>query len=85
MNWIDESNAADIAATAGKLGAFDLLEPGEAALLVDLPPGQYTAFAGDAIHEQAFESGFQTCLTKPVEPLHLVTTLAALAPKTRVA
>ncbi len=46
-----------------------------------VPAVAVTAFAGDAICEQAFESGFQTCLTKPVEPFHLVSTLAALAPK----
>ncbi len=51
----------------------------EASQLPRVPAVAVTAFAGDAICEQAFESGFQTCLTKPVEPLQLVTTLAALA------
>lgn len=56
-------------------------ETEEASQLPRVPAVAVTAFAGDAIYEQAFESGFQTCLTKPVEPLQLVTTLAALAPK----
>lgn len=46
-----------------------------------VPAIAVTAFAGDSVCEQALESGFQTCLTKPVEPLHLVSTLAALAPR----
>ena len=53
-------------------------ETEEASQLPRIPAIAVTAFAGDAICEQAFESGFQTCLTKPVEPLQLVTTLAAL-------
>jgi Signal transduction histidine kinase len=56
-------------------------ETEEASQLAPVPAVAVTAFAGDAICEQAFESGFQTCFTKPVEPLQLVTTLAALASK----
>ncbi len=48
-----------------------------------VPAVAVTAFAGDDICQQALESGFQTCLTKPVEPLQLVTTLVALTSPSR--
>ena len=38
-----------------------------------------TAFAGDSVNRKALESGFQSCLTKPIEPIRLVTTLANLS------
>ncbi|HYP16157.1 MAG TPA: ATP-binding protein [Opitutus sp.] len=56
-------------------------ESEEAQHAMHVPAVAVTAFAGEEICEQALESGFQTCLTKPVEPLHLVATLAALAPR----
>ena len=43
-----------------------------------IPAVALTAFAGNGIHDQALESGFQGCLTKPVTPARLVETLAAL-------
>ncbi len=43
-----------------------------------LPAVALTAFAGDSINRKARENGFQTCLTKPIEPLLLVSTIASL-------
>lgn len=51
----------------------------DAAHTTHVPAVAVTAFAGDAICEQALESGFQTCLIKPVEPLQLVSVLTTLA------
>lgn len=45
-----------------------------------VPAVALTAFAGEGINHKAIAAGFQTCLTKPIEPLRLATTLAALAP-----
>lgn len=36
-----------------------------------------TAFAGDSVMRKALNSGFQTCLTKPIDAVCLVTTLGA--------
>ncbi len=44
-----------------------------------VPAIAVTAFSGHQVSDQAIESGFQTCLTKPVEPRDLVTALASLA------
>lgn len=44
-----------------------------------VPAVAVTAFSGHQVSDQAIESGFQTCLTKPVEPRDLVTALASLA------
>ncbi|HEX7130824.1 MAG TPA: immunoglobulin domain-containing protein, partial [Rhodanobacteraceae bacterium] len=44
-NWIDNANAVDIALTAEDVFAFPLESDLEAALLVDLAPGQYTVVA----------------------------------------
>lgn len=44
-----------------------------------VPAVAVTAFSGHKVSDQAIESGFQTCLTKPVEPRDLVTALASLA------
>jgi hypothetical protein len=46
-NWRDNSNAAAITSTASGVGAFALASNNEAALLVSVPPGQYTVPAGD--------------------------------------
>jgi hypothetical protein len=46
-DWQTNSNAADIATMAAQLYAFELKNSREAALLLDLPPGQYTVTAGD--------------------------------------
>jgi two-component system CheB/CheR fusion protein len=43
-----------------------------------VPAVALTAFAGDTVNRKALESGFQICLTKPIEPIRLVTTLATL-------
>ena len=37
-----------------------------------------TAFAGDGVNTRALESGFHVCLTKPIAPVTLVTSLATL-------
>jgi uncharacterized delta-60 repeat protein len=48
-NWGDNTNAAEIKATASRVGAFRLIDGSvDAALLLDLPAGQYTAFGRDA-------------------------------------
>jgi CheY-like chemotaxis protein len=36
------------------------------------------AFADESVNRRVLDSGFQACLTKPVEPMNLVTTLASL-------
>lgn len=46
--------------------------------LPELPAVALTAFAGESISQKALENGFQTCLTKPIEPVALVTTIAGL-------
>jgi len=47
--------------------------------LAPVPALALTAFAGEHTERQALGSGFQQCLSKPVEPAHLVTVLATLA------
>jgi CheY-like chemotaxis protein len=42
------------------------------------PAVALTAFAGESVYERALKSGFQACLTKPVEPMNLVTSLMTL-------
>lgn len=46
-NWSDNTNSASIASTAATLGAFALAEDSaDAAILIDLDPGQYTVVTG---------------------------------------
>jgi hypothetical protein len=47
-NWQDNANAADITQTGNDLFAFPLTEDADAALLVDLGPGQYTVVSSGA-------------------------------------
>ena len=44
-----------------------------------IPAVALTAFAGETVNRKALKNGFQTCLTKPVQPRDLVTALASLA------
>ena len=46
-----------------------------------VPAVALTAFAGEGVSRKALEEGFQTCLTKPIEPQRLVNILAALIAK----
>ncbi len=46
-DWGTNANAADISVTEGSVGAFALKDTKDAALLVDLPAGQYSVFASD--------------------------------------
>lgn len=46
-DWQTNANAADIATTSATLGAFALTDTSDAALLVDLPAGQYAVVGGD--------------------------------------
>jgi signal transduction histidine kinase len=43
-----------------------------------IPALAVTAFAGDNVRDKALSSGFQSLLTKPLEPLLLVSTLVSL-------
>lgn len=43
-----------------------------------LPAVALTAFAGDSVMRKAMKSGFQSCLTKPIDAVRLVTTLSGL-------
>jgi two-component system CheB/CheR fusion protein len=45
-----------------------------------IPAVALTAFAGESVNRKALTSGFQSCLTKPIEPLRLVNAIASLAP-----
>lgn len=45
-NWGTNGNAADITATAASVSAFDFNDTLEAALLLDVAPGEYTVIAG---------------------------------------
>jgi hypothetical protein len=44
-NWRDNTNVAALATATAQVSAFPLLADRDAALLVDLAPGQYTVFA----------------------------------------
>ncbi len=46
--------------------------------IAPIPAVALTAFAGESVNRKALSCGFQSCLTKPIEPLRLVTTLATL-------
>jgi CheY-like chemotaxis protein len=46
-----------------------------------VPAVALTAFAGESVSRKALEEGFQTCLTKPIEPVRLVNILASLIAK----
>ena len=48
---------------------------------VNVPAVALTAFAGESVNRKALASGFQICLTKPIEPIRLVSTLANLTPE----
>ncbi len=50
-NWSTNANAAEIATRASDLGAFALTQDHDAALLLDLAPGQYTVIADDAANQ----------------------------------
>jgi CheY-like chemotaxis protein len=47
-----------------------------------IPAVALTAFAGESVNRKALNSGFQACLTKPIEPLRLVSAIATLTPAT---
>ncbi|HTO03805.1 MAG TPA: ATP-binding protein, partial [Opitutus sp.] len=42
-----------------------------------IPAVALTAFAGESVNGKALKCGFQTCLTKPIEPLRLVNAIAS--------
>lgn len=46
-DWQSNGNAPQIVTTAADVGAFALTQDADAALLVDLPAGQYSVLAGD--------------------------------------
>lgn len=46
-DWITNANAAEITTLSAALGAFALTDDKDAALLIDLPAGQYSVTAGD--------------------------------------
>jgi PAS domain S-box-containing protein len=53
-------------------------ESEESSSAARLPAIALTAFAGDTVIKKAMNSGFQSCLTKPIDAQRLVSTLAGL-------
>jgi CheY-like chemotaxis protein/anti-sigma regulatory factor (Ser/Thr protein kinase) len=64
-----------------EMNGYTLVQQVQAYLLKSgeiIPAIALTAYAGEANQQQAFAAGFQVHLSKPVEPIELVATIAAL-------